>query len=80
MFDYSVTEWQSFSKIERRIIIMVRQYEMDKDRIRELLDWPEKPMNERTFSNHWSKMMGKMSAIRKGRAGVELGHGITGEP
>jgi len=72
MFEFTDQEWRIFSKTERRIIIFVRQYGLekpeDRERIRQLLDWPDNPMHDRTFANHWGRLMKKMSVIRKNRS------------
>ncbi len=66
--DYSRSEWQSFTKQEKRIILMLRVHNMDIDQIRASLTWPLEPMSKRTFSNHKSKLMAKMAKIRLDRS------------
>jgi len=64
VLDYSHDEWQLFTKQEKRIILMLRLHNMEPEQVRENMTWPLSPMNERTFSNHVSRMMKKISAIR----------------
>lgn len=75
MFDYSASEWQSFSKTERRIIILARDYllyapeKSFHDEMRVLLNWPlPEPINERTYKGHWSRLTAKMHKINAARA------------
>ena len=71
MLDYTPHEWRQFSKTEQRMILMLREHNMDIDQIRAAMTWPLEPMNKRTFSNHKSKLMAKMSRIRAERSTKE---------
>jgi len=64
---FSPQEWAQFSRIEKRIIIMSRKYEMEPEAIKANLTWPLDPLKEVTFRGHKARLMKKMSKIRLNR-------------
>jgi len=67
MMDFSPIEWRQFTIQEQRIILMLRQYKMEKEEIMANLRWPLTPMSEVTWRGHYARLMKKMSAIRLNR-------------
>lgn len=64
MYEFTADEWQTFTKTEQRIIMMLRTYRMDAERIRMVLNWPLSPLDGSTFRGHWARLQKKMSDIR----------------
>lgn len=72
MFDYTPHEWAMFSKTEKKIIILIRQYNINRVEqiplLRLYLNWPlPYPVNARTFKSQHSRLLAKMAIIKAGR-------------
>ena len=68
MLDFSESEWKQFSVTEQRIILLVRQQEVeDEERIRFLMAFPVEPMKKTTFDRHRRRIKKKVEEIREAR-------------
>ncbi len=65
--DFTPIEWRILTNQEKRIVLMIRKYNMTMEEVKSNLVWPLAPMNDRTFSNHWGRIMKKISKIRLAR-------------
>lgn len=65
ILDFSEKEWEEFTLIEQRIILLIRKQDVrDFERIRMVLNFPCEPMKETTMRGHWSRIQRKMAKIR----------------
>ena len=77
MFEYSSSEWATFTRIEKKIIVIVLQYKIeDHEKIRSLIGWPLEPLGEETYRSHWKNIRRKMKKIRLGRIPLPIGEGF----
>lgn len=72
MLDFSDSETAIFTKLEQRILLMAREYNLEEDRIRLLLTWPLEPLNKTTWRGHRARIMKKIRFIRERRARESL--------
>jgi ABC-type antimicrobial peptide transport system ATPase subunit len=68
MLDYTPSEWETFTTVEKRIILLVRRDGIeDKKKIMGILTYPLPHMKEITFRGHWARIQRKMKDIRDKR-------------
>lgn len=67
-YEYTEEEWQLFSKTQKKIVILIKKHGIeDKEKIRELIDFPLEPMEPETFRGHWHRLKKTVATIRKNR-------------
>lgn len=72
-YNYTDDEWESFTKTQKKILIIVHKYKVQSEQeVRKLIDWPLEPMDPETFRGHMYRLKKRISEIRESRAELNI--------